>query len=416
MNPTSSRLFWMYQKNKHLIDALILHRAPKFVYQSKPSPVAGEIPVFTFHLALPDWFEEQCKHLAENKYKTLTTEEFNQRILDSKATVNNCIFITFDDGLKHVWTVAYPLLKKYGLHATCYIIPGCISETDKRVRPTLEDVWQGKASESEVMGIHKNEPALATWEEIKIMHDSGVIDFQSHTMTHGLVPVSDTITDFIHPEFDLYFYGNVYVPLYAKNGKDVISRDPQLGMPIYESRPRMQAEARYFDDENLREYCMQEVIKRGGREFFDNEHWMSEMQELVNDYKNKNFIEGYFEDSQQRNEALFNELMTSKKIIEDKLPGKKVTQLCFPWYDAGDFAVEASKKAGYIINLFGARKGHVTNSPGDDPFRIVRVEEIFLQRLPGKGRKSVLQTLKQLYKLRTLPARLFPEGRNKVLE
>ena len=415
VNPTNNRLYWMYQKKKHLIDAVILRRAPEFIYQSKPLPIKGEIPVFTFHVALPDWFEEQCKHLAENKYKTLTTEEFNHLIKDPDAKVNNCVFITFDDGLKHVWTVAYPLLKKYGLRATCYLIPGCISESDNRVRPTLEDVWNGEASESEVMGISKNEHALATWEEIKIMHESGVIDFQSHTMNHALVPVSDEITDFVHPGYDPHFYGNIHIPLYTKNGQDVVSRKPLLGMPIYSAKPRMQAKARYFDDEDLRKHCVDEVDRRGGRAFFEGSNWKPVLSQVVNEYKETHTLNARYETPEERDQALLNELLISKKIIEEKLHGKEVTQLCYPWYDASDCAIAASRKAGYKVNFFGQRKGRISNKPGQDPFEIVRLEDIFLQRLPGKDRKSIRQTLMQMYKLRSLPAQMFPEGRIAII-
>lgn len=415
MNPSGNRLYWMYQKNKHLVDALVLHRAPKFVYQMFPSQLNGEIPVITFHLALTDWFEEQCRHISENNYHTLSTEEFDHLIKDKNAKADKCIFITFDDGLKHVWTVAYPLLKKYGLRATCYLIPGCISETDHRVRPTLEDVWEGNASEAEVMGISKNEPALATWEEIKIMHESGVIDFQAHTMNHALVPVSDEITGFVHPGYDSYYYGNIHTPMYTQDGQDIVSRKPLLGMPIYSAKPRMQAESRYFDDEGLREHCVTEVENRGGRAFFQENNWNDVLKNIVEEYKKSHQLKDHYETSDERDQALLEELSLCKKIIEEKLPGKKVTQLCYPWYDASGYAIEASRRAGYEVNLFGQRNGRYTNTPGQNSFEVVRIEEIFLQRLPGKGRKSVRQTLMQMYKLRSLSTKLFPEGRPGII-
>lgn len=415
MNPASNRLYWAYQKNKHLIDALLLRRAPKFVYQMFPKKVSGEIPVFTFHLAIPEWFEEQCRHLSENNYRALSTEEFNNHIKNPDAKVDNCIFITFDDGLKHVWTVAYPILKKYGLRATCYLIPGCISETDNRVRPTLEDVWDGNATDAEIMAITESDPGLATWEEIKIMHESGVIDFQSHTMNHALVPISDEITGFVHPGYDAHFYGNIHTPLYTSDGRDVVTRKPMLGMPIYDAKPRMQAEARYFDDEKLRQYCVDEVEQRGGETFFSNSNWESELRSLVTKYKKSRQVDDHYETPAERDKTLLQELRLSKEIIEQKLPGKAVTQLCYPWYDASDHAVDASRMAGYEVNLFGERKGRFTNKPGQDPFNIVRVEELFLQRLPGKGRQSLRQTMMHMINLRSLPARLFPEGRPGVV-
>ena len=415
MNPISNRLSWAYQKNKHLIDSLVFRKAPGFVYKAFPPYPVSEIPVFTFHTALPDWFDEQCRHLVENGYRTLSADEFNFRLKNSKSKPEKTILITFDDGLKQVWSVAYPILKKYGLHATCFLIPGCIPEANKEVRPTLDDVWQGTVQSSDVMGTRKNELPLASWEEIKIMHESEVIDFQSHTMNHSVVPVSNEIIDFVHPGYDPHFYGNIHVPLYSQNGQDDISREPLLGMPIYASKPRMQAEARYFDDEILRKHCVDEVDKRGGRAFFAESNWRSILRQLVSAYKETHKLCSRYEKPEERDLAIFEELLMSKEVIEEKLPGKAVTQLCYPWYDAGNFAIEASRKAGYRVNFFGQRKGRYTNIPGQDPFDVVRVEEIFLQRLPGNGRESVAQILMQMYKLRSLPSQMFPDGRPAII-
>ena len=116
MNPISNRISWAYQKNKHIIDSLIFRKAPGFVYKAFPQYPDCEIPVFTFHTALPDWFDKQCRHLVENGYRTLTAEEFNFRLKSSKSIPEKTVLITFDDGLKQVWSVAYPILKKYDLH------------------------------------------------------------------------------------------------------------------------------------------------------------------------------------------------------------------------------------------------------------------------------------------------------------
>ena len=131
----------------------------------------------------------------------------------------NLSSLTFDDGLKHVWTVAFPLLKKYGLKATCFLITGCIAENDHRVRPTLEEYWKGEATLKDVLCMAPTEEALATWNEIKIMHESGVIDFQSHTMYHSLVFTSDKVFDFVHPAYNPYFYGNIFIPIYSVDGE-----------------------------------------------------------------------------------------------------------------------------------------------------------------------------------------------------
>jgi peptidoglycan/xylan/chitin deacetylase (PgdA/CDA1 family) len=317
--------------------------------------------------------------------------------------VKKSVLLTFDDGLKHVWTVAYPLLKKYGLRATCFLIPGCIPENGHQTRATLEEVLKQQASLEDVVSLGHGDSAFATWAEIKVMHESGVIDFQSHTMYHSLVFASDKIFDFMNPDYDKYFYGNIRVPLYSIKGEDVISRDAPLGMPIYFAKPRMSAPRRFFDDEELRNQCIEMVSQRGSHDFFRKQKWRKVLRHFVLDYRKRSMIEERYETLEERDKAITAELLASRKTIEEKLSGKKVTHLCYPWYEAADFAIDASKKAGFKANYFGLIKGNPTNLPGNDPFRVARVEDFFLQRLPGKGRKTIIDIFKRLNDLRTVP-------------
>ena len=404
MNPMSPRLSLIYQKNQHLLDSLILRKAPRFVYQSDQDPIDGHIPVFTFHTAIPEWFEAQCQHLAENGYHTLSADEFYSALTSKHQPVKKSVFITFDDGLKHVWTVAFPLLKKYGLKATCFLITGCIPEDDHRVRPTLEDYWKGEASLDEVLCMAPTEEALATWNEITIMHESGVIDFQSHTMYHSLVFTSNAVFNFVHPEFNPYFYGNIFVPMYTKSGQDVVSRDPLLGMPIYQGQPRMIAKSRFFDDEGLRTACITAVQNEGGQEFFQEKGWRKKLELVMTDYRRQHKVSERYETPEEREHALVEELRESRVIIEERLKGKNVNQLCYPFYEGDEVSIRASQTAGYDVNFFGQRKGRLVNRPGDDPLNVVRVEDIFLRRLPGSGRQSLVDLIKDFWDMRKLPA------------
>ncbi len=403
MNPMSRRLSLIYQKNQHLLDSLILRKAPRFVYQSDQEPIDGHIPVFTFHTAIPEWFEAQCQHVAENGYHALSADEFHAGLSSKRQATKKSVFITFDDGLKHVWTVAFPLLKKYGLKATCFLITGCIPDDDHRVRPTLEDYWKGEATLTDVLCMSPTEEALATWDEIKIMHESGVIDFQSHTMYHSLVFTENRVFDFVHPAFNPYFYGNIFVPMYTKSGQDVVSRDPLLGMPIYQGQPRMIAKSRFFDDEDLRSACISTVQNEGGHEFFKGKDWRKKLEQVMETYKRQHKTFERYETPEERESSLVNELRESRVIIEERLKGKKVNQLCYPFYEGDDVSIRASQMAGFDVNHFGQRKGRVVNRPGDDPFNVVRVEDIFLRRLPGSGRQSLVDLMKDFWNMRKLP-------------
>jgi hypothetical protein len=400
MNPVCSRISWKYQKNKQFIETFLFRNAPEFVYKEKTKEIEGEIPVFTFHMAHPETFEAQCLHLVENGYKTLTADEFLYSLASPGRQTKKNVLLTFDDGLKQVWTVAFPLLKKYNLKATCFLIPGCIPEGNDRIRPNLENYWRGEASIEKVLTMGGDDPPLAMWEEIKVMHDSGVIDFQSHTMHHSLVFTSNRIFDFVHPGYGSYYYRNIEVPLYTKSGKDVVPREAIAGMPIYFAKPRMSAASRYFDDEKIRNRCIDIVKNNGGEEFFSEKNWRMILRRAISDYRKSENVEERYETPEERNRAIFEDLIESKKMIEDKLPGKKVMHLCYPWYEAEDFAIRISREAGFATNFFGQLRGRPTNRPGDDPFRIVRVEGPFLERLPGSKRKGVREILLKMFKLK----------------
>lgn len=327
MTPTAGRLRWMFQKNRHLLDSLLLRRAPEFVYTRSAGPLRDEIPVFTFHAVVPEAFEAQCDFLVRNGYQTLSASEFQSRLTGQQPNTAPAVLLTFDDGLKHVWSVAFPLLKRYGLRATCFLIPGCIPAEDERVRPSLDDVWEGRATEAEVVAIRKEEPAVATWAEIDRMHESGVVDFHSHTMHHALVPVSERVVDFVGPHFDPYFYGNIHVPLYTRNGEDVTSRDPLPGLPIFQAKPRMQAPRRFFPDEDLIAECTKLASRNGTDGFLHRPDWRRQLERVVADFRNRRGSLGRFETAEERDRALREELEASRREIERRLPGTPVTHL-----------------------------------------------------------------------------------------
>ncbi len=68
-----------------------------------------------------DAFDEQMHYLAENGYTPIFLDE-----LDELSNYNNPIVITFDDGYADNYTYAYPILKKYNMKATVFMVSGYI--------------------------------------------------------------------------------------------------------------------------------------------------------------------------------------------------------------------------------------------------------------------------------------------------
>lgn len=129
------------------------------------------VPIMMYHRVLtnPDpgyrlavssqAFYRQMRFLKENNFNVLPLGELISLIKEKKKISPRTIAITFDDGYRDNYICAFPILKKYQLPATIFII---VDEVG-RIGPS---------------GIRDR----VSWEEILEMRGSGVIDFGSHSL------------------------------------------------------------------------------------------------------------------------------------------------------------------------------------------------------------------------------------------
>lgn len=76
-------------------------------------------------------FEQQIKYLKENNYYFPTWEEVND-YLDKKISLpEKSIVITADDGNSSFFELAYPILKKYNVRATSFIVTSWVTPDNK---------------------------------------------------------------------------------------------------------------------------------------------------------------------------------------------------------------------------------------------------------------------------------------------
>ncbi len=321
--------------------------------------------------------------MIENDYNTLNSEELYHSILGNIPIKEKTVVLTFDDGWKNLYTVAYPLLKKYNLNAICFLITDLVSKDNYSTDDKNKD---------EQKSVYPDSKIFCNWGEIIEMHNSGIIDFQSHSRNHYLISTSSKIIDFVYPNFDTYAL-NIDIPLFRYNGIDNYSRNVALGTPIYENDSRFSGKKRYFDDEMLREFCINFVEEKGSIDFFSNQGWRRKLIEIVKQFSLQNKNNGFYEDENELEESIFNEMSESKLIIEKKL-GKKVNHFCYPWWIGSEIASNISKEVGYLSNFWGVISQKRTNKKNDDPFKIVRLlSDDFILRLPGKGRKKFLKVI-----------------------
>ncbi|MFA5410563.1 MAG: polysaccharide deacetylase family protein [Candidatus Omnitrophota bacterium] len=101
----------------------------------------------------PQTFERQIRFLKNNRYNVLPLEEIATLLKEKKKIPPRTMAITFDDGYKDNYALAFPILKKYNLPATIFII---VNEV--------------------------NGPDRLSWKEIRQMRDSGLVSFGSHCL------------------------------------------------------------------------------------------------------------------------------------------------------------------------------------------------------------------------------------------
>lgn len=68
------------------------------------------------------FFEKQIRLIKKLGYKTLTLDEFEKWKKNEIKLPYKSILITFDDGYLNVYKYAIPILKKYNMNATIFVV------------------------------------------------------------------------------------------------------------------------------------------------------------------------------------------------------------------------------------------------------------------------------------------------------
>lgn len=107
----------------------------------------------------PQAFEQQMQELRNKGIAVIGLQDFLAWRRGAKAIPARCAVITFDDGWKSQYDVAWPIMKKFGYPLTMFVY--------------TEGIRPGHFSGGESM----------TWDQLAEMRDAGV-DIQAHTKTH----------------------------------------------------------------------------------------------------------------------------------------------------------------------------------------------------------------------------------------
>lgn len=355
---------------------LLAGRYPSFVTARRAEPLGDEIPVFVFHSIEPTEFEAQLLFLSSNGYQTIDCDTFLRAINGEIALPEKAVMLTIDDGRASVWTYGFPLLKKYGMTAVIFLIPGLISEGGE-LGPTLDD---RPAAE-----LVDRDPGLMNWAEIRAMADSGCADFQSHTLYHHKVPVSPEIVGVVTEKQAGAVYDVPHVPCAADNIGAGYAQT-LVGTPEFTSESLMSAPIMFRPDPDFIEMCRKEAVTDPAI-----------MRDLAKTFKKRHGSIGRFEDAAQTTREIERSLRLSREQIAGHLDKGPVRHLCYPYTIGTDASVRISRETGYVTNFWGTLPGRRNNRPGNDPMHCARLKGDFIFRLPGEGREELAKVfLKKL--------------------
>ncbi len=362
---------------------------PDFVRTGFSGKAPDEIPVFSLHNIMPETLEPMLLYLKKNGYETLVADEYLKRC--GKMKNERQVMLTFDDGHASLWTVAYPLLKKYGMKAVVFVLPG---ETKDAVAP--RKTFDGAYGEID------NDDPLCSWSELSAMGDT--IDVQSHSLYHWIIFVSKKVACFFNPDIKKG-WAQIDLPIVNENGEDDLGRGYPFGTPFYDMGSRLSDGFRMFEPSALRKVCARHVEENGGKGFFERKDWLLELLKV----HNVAALDETFsvETKEERETSILKCFTESKKILEDRLC-KKVNHFCFPFGIGGRFAQECAIEAGFTAVYYGVK------APGgvgekDALVVVTRIKDDYVYRLPGNGRLSLASIFASKF-IRRFKSAIFKDG------
>lgn len=138
---TAGFIFWLFERDADSVPILAYNR----ISDTDDNPQT---------LKVAD-FEAQIKYLVDNGYKVIMPDDLLDAWEKDRPLPDKPVIITFDDGHEDIYKNVFPILQKYGIRATVFLVTDHIGMTD-----------------------------YLTWGVVQALQNGGFIDFQSHTKSY----------------------------------------------------------------------------------------------------------------------------------------------------------------------------------------------------------------------------------------
>lgn len=163
------RLKRSWRKNRHELAGLFNGSLPRFLFSPRPEELGEGVAVFCYHTVTPNELRGDLEFLARNGYRTLSGDALLAWLRGAGSAESGGVALTFDDGAFNFHQVVLPLLREYGARALAFVAPGMHFD---RPPSGFEDVLARPM----------------TWDELRELHASGLVDVESHTYESRYLP------------------------------------------------------------------------------------------------------------------------------------------------------------------------------------------------------------------------------------
>jgi len=211
-----------------------------------------------------------------------------------KSLKRSSVLLTFDDGFLDNFVYAYPILKEFSAKALIFIITSKVRENgiSKTIENSTDNLFMPAMEENALKrSLYKGDLSeFLSWDELKIMKDSGVFEIGSHSHNHVKVFNSDKkigeykIDSRVHWSYEF-----------------ALGRKPKVGDPIYPMKSYLAT---------------------------------------------RRFFKGKWEEKEDYLKRVEEDLKTSKELIKKHL-GFDTPFFSWPWGEFSKKSLEIAKKVGF---------------------------------------------------------------------
>ncbi|WP_417873717.1 polysaccharide deacetylase family protein [Xanthomarina gelatinilytica] len=281
-------------------------------------------------------FKKQINYLKKKGYYACNWDELYGHIQGVKQLPEKTVMFHFDDGFLDNWSVVFPIMENANFKYSIVVTPDFIQEGEVRpfVTQTNEDNkkdWWGYLNKK----------------EMKLMSESGLVDFQAHGFTHTWYESSDSLIDVND--------GNTFYPHLLWNNSPEIKPywltkpiSIAFGFPIFEFKKSLELDKRFI----VNDIFVEEAINLFDTKKSKGENLL-EIQRLRDEYIKRNAL-GRYESKEESHSRLMKELKGARLFIENII-NKPVEYVVFPGGGNSEKVKELAREAGYKLISKGTR-------------------------------------------------------------